>query len=262
MPDLTVATVVLVLVAADAVGRARHPQRLPASVRHTLATTSFYLGLLAVLVALEGPLDHAADTSQAWHMAQHVLLLTIAAPLLVIGAPLSRAAWVVPRSWTGRIRRSRAVRTVFSATPALVAFAIALQSAAIAVWHMPGPYQAAVRSPVVHASEHLVFLGAGVLLWWALVHTSRAGLGIGVVALFVAALPGTAFGVLMTFARTPWYPVYGTGPAALRDQQFAGVVMWAVGNTVYVIAAVALFAAWLARLERATPARPTVPAGS
>jgi cytochrome c oxidase assembly factor CtaG len=60
----------------------------------------------------------------------------------------------------------------------------------------------------------------------------------------------------MTVARTVWYPVYGTGPSALGDQQLAGVVMWAVGNTIYLIAAVALFAAWLSSLERTTPARP------
>jgi putative membrane protein len=99
-----------------------------------------------------------------------------------------------------------------------------------------------------------------VFLWWTLLHVSRARLGIGVIALFFAALPGTALGVLMTFARTVWYPVYGTGPAALGDQQLAGVVMWAVGNTIYLIAAVALFAAWLSSMERATPARPATAA--
>jgi putative membrane protein len=215
-----------------------------------------YLGLLAVLVALERPLDHAAEASQSWHMAQHVVLLAIAAPLLVLGAPLHRMAWMVPANWESRLRRNRVLRTVSGATPALVAIGIILQSAVLAVWHLPGPYQAAIRSPLVHVLEHLAFVAVGVLLWWALLHASRAQLSMGVLALFIAALPGTALGLLMTVARTVWYPVYGTGPSALGDQQLAGVVMWAVGNTIYLIAGVALFAAWLSSLERTTPARP------
>jgi putative membrane protein len=212
---------------------------------------SLAFGVLTALVALEGPLDHAAEASAAWHMAQHVLLLSVVAPLLVLGAPLRR------------LRRTRwAQRVASRATPWFVTLGIAAQSAVLAAWHLPGPYQAAVRNPLVHALEHAAYLGAGALLWWALLHASRARIGIGVLALFVAALPGTALGVLMTSARTVWYPVYGTGSAALGDQQLAGVVMWAVGNTVSLIAAVALFAFWLASLERVTPARPAASARS
>jgi putative membrane protein len=220
-----------------------------------MQTWSFYVGLVAVLFALAGPLDHAAETSQAWHMAQHIVLLAVAAPLLVLAAPLHRMAWMVPEKWERRLRRNRVLRTVASATPALVALGIIVQSAVLVAWHLPGPYQTAVRNPLVHVLEHFAFLGAGALLWWALLHVGRARLGTGVLALFVAALPGTALGLLMTVARTVWYPVYGTGGAALEDQQLAGVVMWAVGNTIYLIAAVAVFAAWLSSLERTTPAR-------
>jgi putative membrane protein len=247
---------VVLVAAGDAVGRARHRSRLAAAARRPAQTWSFYLGLVAVLVALAGPLDHAAESSEAWHMAQHVVLLAVAAPLLVLGSPLHRMAWILPEKWESRLRRNRVLRTVSSATPALVALGIIVQSAVLAAWHLPGPYQAAVRNPFVHVLEHLAFLGAGALLWWALLHASRARLGTGVLALFIAALPGTALGLLMTVARTVWYPVYGTGATALEDQQLAGVVMWAVGNTIYLIAAVALFAAWLSSLERTTPARP------
>jgi putative membrane protein len=256
VPELQVVTLVLLVGVADAVGRVRYPARVPAAARRPAQVWSFYLGLVAVLVALAGPLDRAAETSQAWHMAQHVVLLAVAAPLLVLGAPLRRMAWMLPEHLESRLRRNRVLRAVSGATPVLLAIGIVVQSAVLAAWHLPGPYQAAVRNPVVHVPEHLAFLGAGALLWWALVHASRARFGMGVLALFIAALPGTALGLLMTVARTVWYPVYGTGPSALRDQQLAGVVMWAVGNTIYLIAAVALFAAWLSSLEHATPARP------
>lgn len=217
---------------------------------------AFWLGVLTLLLALVGPLDHAADTSAAWHMTQHLLLLAVAAPLLVLGAPARQLAWLVPAGWQRYLRRHHALRVVSRATPILVALAILLHSAVLAAWHLPGPYDATLHNAAVHVLEHLTFVGAGVCLWWTLLHASRARLGVGVIALFVAALPGTALGVLMTFAHTVWYPAYGTGPGALGDQQLAGVVMWAVGNTIYLIAAVALFAAWLSSMERATPARP------
>jgi|SRR5919201_1746395 putative membrane protein len=221
---------------------------------------AFWLGVLTLLLALVGPLEHATDTSAAWHMTQHLLLLAVAAPLVVLGAPAQHLAWLVPGGWARRVRRNPALRAVSRATPVLVALAIIVHSAVLAAWHLPGLYDAAVRNPAVHVLEHLTFVGAGVFLWWTLLHASRARLAVGVIALFIAALPGTALGVLMTFAHTGWYSVYGTGPGALGDQQLAGVVMWAVGNTIYLIAAVALFAAWLSSMERATPARPAAAA--
>jgi cytochrome c oxidase assembly factor CtaG len=214
------------------------------------------LGLVVALLVLVGPFDAAADASQAWHMGQHVVLLTVAAPLVALGFTDRGGTWTVIDRWQRRLLRMPAVRRASRSATALVAAAILLQSAALAVWHLPGPYQAAVRNSLVHGFEHAVFLGTAVLFWWALLHTSRARLGFGVLALFVAALPGTALGVLMTFAHSNWYPVYGSGSAGLADQQMAGVVMWAVGSTAYVIAAVILFASWLSSLEQTTPARP------
>ncbi|HEY4396104.1 MAG TPA: cytochrome c oxidase assembly protein [Acidimicrobiia bacterium] len=215
------------------------------------------LGLVTALLVLVGPFDASADTSQAWHMGQHVVLLTVSAPLLALGIAGRGGSRTVIARWERDLLRLPFVRRASRNATALVATAIVLQSAALAVWHLPGPYQAAVRNPLVHGLEHAVFLGTAALFWWAILHTSRARLGFGVLALFVAALPGTALGVLMTFAHTNWYPVYGNGSAGLADQQMAGVVMWAVGNTAYMIAAVILFAAWLSSLEQATPARPS-----
>ena len=215
------------------------------------------LGVVTALLVLVGPFDAAADTSQAWHMGQHVVLLTLAAPLLALGLTGRSPRTAIAR-WQRRFLRLPVVRRASRSATALVAAAILLQSAALAVWHLPGPYQAAVRNPLFHVLEHAVFLGTAVLFWWTLLHTSRARLGLGVLALFVAALPGTALGVLMTLAHSNWYPVYGNGSAGLADQQMAGVVMWAVGNTAYTIAAVMVFAAWLSTLEQATPARPSV----
>jgi putative membrane protein len=194
-------------------------------------------GGAVALFALVG-LHPAADRSLAGHMAQHVLLLSVAGPLLALGTAVPSA-----------LRRAR---------PAVaLAVGVVVQTTAIWVWHAPGPYQAAVRSDVLHGAEHLIFLGAAMVFWWSVMAAARRdGYGLAVVAVFVAAVPATMLGVGMTFARTPWYPaaaiVRPTPLSALQDQQLAGVVMWAFGGLASVVAGVAVFAGWVASLERAT----------
>jgi len=194
-------------------------------------------GGAVALLALVG-LHPAADRSLAAHMAQHVLLLNVAGPLLALGTTVPRV-----------LRRAR---------PAVaVAVGVAVQATAMWVWHAPGPYQAAIRGYALHGAEHLIFLGAAMAFWWSVMTAARGGgYGLAVMAVFVAAVPATMLGVGMTFARTPWYPaaaiVRPTPLSALHDQQLAGVVMWAFGGLASVVAGVAVFAAWVASLERAT----------
>ena len=149
-------------------------------------------------------------------MAQHVGLLNIAGPL--IGASLPRRR--VPL-W-------------------LVAVVGATVAAVVVGWHAPALYEAAVRTDALHAVEHLGFLGVAVAFWWALMSPVR---GESVLVAFVAALPVAVLGLGMTLSRSRWYPVYD---APLRDQQLAGAVMWGAGGALTVIAALALFYAWLA----------------
>jgi cytochrome c oxidase assembly factor CtaG/cytochrome c2 len=197
-------------------------------------------GAAVALLALVG-LHGAADRSLAGHMAQHVLLLNVAGPLLALGT-------AVPRVLRG-------------ARPAVaLAAGVVVQTTAVWVWHAPGPYQAAIRTDALHAAEHLVFLGAAMVFWWSVMSAARrGGYGLAVVAVFVAAVPATMLGVGMTFARTPWYPaaaiVRPTLTSALHDQQLAGVVMWAFGGLASVVAGVAVFAAWVSSLEQATARR-------
>ena len=78
-------------------------------------------------------------------------------------------------------------------------------------------------------------------------------------AVFAATLPATALGIVMTLARTPWYAPYAHGSAALRDQQVAGALMWGFGGSAMVVGAAALFASWLASMERAEQAQAVRP---
>ncbi|MDQ4134460.1 MAG: cytochrome c oxidase assembly protein [Actinomycetota bacterium] len=226
----------------------------PGRVTRTWQAACFAAGLATLLVAATGPLDHLAAERLWGHMVQHVLLLAVAAPLLVLGNPLPTLLWALParrREQAAAVsRRVAHTHATAAGWSMFVAGALAVQSVALWAWHAPGPYQAALASDWVHGLEHFSFLGAALLFWWAVAGARRRSLyGPGVVAVFLVALQGTLLGVFMTLARSPWYPTYAvparSGQTPLEDQQLAGVIMWGPGGALYLLAAVMLFAAWL-----------------
>jgi putative membrane protein len=134
---------------------------------------------------------------------------------------------------------------------------VLLQTTVMWAWHAPWLFELALRNPVVHTVEHVTLLGGAFLFWWTVGAGRRSRLGAAVLVVFLAAMPGTALGALLTLASHPWYPTYvhGAASAALADQQLAGVVMWAFGGFAYVLAAAALFAVWMKGMEGALPGR-------
>jgi putative membrane protein len=235
---------------------------------------AFAAGLAVVALALVSPLDTLAGVLFAAHMAQHMLLVMVAAPLLVLGAPgLPLTVALRPR-WRRRLGRLRRYPAVAAGrrllTRPLVAWAVHV--AALWAWHLPGPYQAALRNDLVHAAEHASFLVTAALFWWVVLSRHgrrRLAPGFAVLYLFAAALQGSALGALLTLAPAPLYPLQAAGSASwgldpLADQQLAGLVMWVPADLVYLGTAGALFMGWLASLERASPRqevplRPSLP---
>jgi putative membrane protein len=238
----------------------------------------FAAGLATVALALLSPLDSLAQGLFAAHMAQHMLLVMAAAPLLVLGAPGLPLAVALAPDWRrrfGRLRHRPPVRAArHLLTRPMVAWAVHVGT--LWAWHLPGPYQAALRSDAVHAAEHASFLATAVLFWWVVLSRPgrRLAPGFAVLYLFAAALQGSALGALLTLAPAPLYPLQaatasGWGPAPLADQQLAGLVMWVPADLVYLGAAGMLFWRWLVSLERTSPRQdgpdrrplPVAPAG-
>lgn len=227
---------------------------------------AFAAGMLTLVAALVSPLDAMADALFSAHMVQHLLLILVAAPLLVCGAPELPMLWAFP---PGRRRALggwwRHVVHLRAAVHALTApgTAFTLQLVALWFWHMPAPYTAALRSPGVHALEHLSFLGTAMLFWWVVASPMgrpRAGEGAGILMLVGTLMHSGALGALLIFAGRAWYPVHGAGPqrwgmTALEDQQLAGLIMWVPASIVYVAAAARLFLRWMRRDERANVSR-------
>jgi putative membrane protein len=221
----------------------------------------FSLGVLALALALLSPLDAVSEALFSMHMLQHLLLTAVAAPLLAFAGIGRRALAAAPRGVARHLGRSfgrsgplgRAFRQVIR--PAPVA---ALHLVALWAWHLPALYEAALDHELLHLLEHASFLGTAGLLWVAVHRVLREGgaqAGALLLAVFLTALHSGLLGSLITLAPMPWYPshaggVEGWGRTPLEDQQLAGLLMWIPSAAVYLIAALALAAAWIRGSER------------
>jgi putative membrane protein len=216
-------------------------------------------GAVVTGVALVPPLSTAAGGSLTGHMVQHLLLMLVAAPLVVLGEPLGLVAQGVRgprrRRWAAASRRVRrmATRRAFE-VGATVAFV-----AVVSLWHLPAPYDLAVRNDLVHVVEHATMVGVALLFWAAVLAPRPLAVtpAAPIAMLAVVTVHGAAVGLALVFAPRPWYaPLGGRSPdAALADQQASGAIMWGAGGVITVVCAVVLFALWLHRSEP-SPAHP------
>lgn len=224
--------------------------------KRTLTPTAvwcFALGTVSLFLALIWPLDALSETSFAAHMAQHMLLIAAAAPLLsVAGISLSVMAALPRAARHVGVRLGKYLRWLLHPPVAFV-----LHGGMIWFWHAPLLFEWALRWQSVHVLEHLCFLGSAMLFWNGLHRAARTSAdGCGAAALWtLATLIHTGFlGALITFAPRLLYPTYA-GPgygflSPLEDQQLAGLLMWIPSGLCYLVAGLAYAAAWLGGSER------------
>lgn len=223
----------------------------PGEVVSSYQAAAFAVGLAVLVVALISPLDLLSEQLAAAHMVQHMLVMVVAAPLLVVGAPWLVCLWgfsPTSRRALGRVwARWGWARQVWRVGWNPVAV-WAGYAAVTWCWHLPWLYDAAVRHLWVHDLQHLSFL-ASACLFWRLLFDPLGRLclppGLGVLFLFTTTLHTTVLGVLMTLAPSPWYSVYAQTTtlwelSPLEDQQLAGLIMWMPSCLPYVVAAIYL----------------------
>jgi putative membrane protein len=215
--------------------------------------TFFWLGWSVLALSLVSPLHPLGEALFSAHMAQHEILMLVAAPLLVLSRPLVAFVWGLPFGWrryAGAASKARPVQRTWTVITAPLA-AWSIHAAALWAWHTPSLFQATIGSDAIHAAQHASFLGSALLFWWALFYANGAkSYGAGVFYIFTTAVHTGILGALLTFAPTLWYPAYaGTAPlwgmTPLEDQQIGGLIMWVPAGLVYLAAGLALFAAWL-----------------
>jgi cytochrome c oxidase assembly factor CtaG len=219
----------------------------------------FWAGWMTLFLALLSPLHPMGEVLFSAHMAQHELIMAVAAPLLVLGRPLVPFLWSVPE----HVRRRAGAaprRPWFAWLWARVANpfgAWAIHFLALWAWHIPALFQATIASDLVHAAQHISFLGSALLFWWALIrgHGAQRRYGAAVFYIFTTAVHTSILGAWLTFAPSVWYPAYSTttpawGLTPLEDQQLGGLIMWVPAGLTYLVAALVLFYLWIERSER------------
>jgi cytochrome c oxidase assembly factor CtaG len=222
-----------------------------------LTAAAFTAGLATIVVALDSPIDVAADTLFWAHMVQHVLLLTVAPPLILLGRPWPRMWRALPLGWRARAGRAIArgdagapLRMLVRPLPAWVLF-----NATILLWHIPSAYDATLSSSAVHQLEHATFFFGGLVFWAHLIDPGplrpRLEWPARIVYAIGAMLVSWVLAVILVLVPHPLYAHYTHeahrpgGISALTDQQVAGGVMWVLGSISYTIAALVGFYRWL-----------------
>jgi len=220
---------------------------LPAGTMAPWRPWCFAGGLLSLAVALLSPIGVFGGLFFSLHMTQHMLLMVLVAPLLLLGSPVLPMLWALPerpRSWVAPLFAQGSPLTwAFNfATHPLIAMPLYLS--AIAIWHIPTFYDAAQGRTVIHDLEHLFFLGTALLFWWPVVNPLGGPRRLSYLAAIPYFLPpmlvGNLVGALLTFADRPLYATYLNVPrlwgiSVVQDQQLAGLIMWVPGGMVYII---------------------------
>ena len=222
---------------------------------------SFAAALVSLLVAFVSPLDALSDALFTAHMVQHLILIMLTAPLLVMSNVPLAVLWALPRSqaqglgfrWNQSAALSRIWQVLDHPIFAWLVFTITLW-----LWHAPKFFETALQDEGVHILEHVTFLGSAMLFWWALLKPSgqkHRQYAVAVVYLFTTVLQSAVLGALMTFTERPWYAYYADlspawGLTPMQDQQYAGLIMWMPGGAIFSLLTILYFAAWLRALEQ------------
>ena len=213
---------------------------------------SFLAGLVTFWLAVNSPLDAMSSLLLSAHMVQHVLLLMVVPPLLLLGSPVLPLLRGLPRPLArdgiAPFLHWMPLRNVAHLLTAPTVCWI-LMTSTLCAWHIPAAFELALRSASWHKVEHGCFLGAALLFWWPVVrpfpYRPRWPLWCLPLYLFAADLVNTALSATLTFSDHVLYPTYAQvprlfAPTALSDQATAGVIMWIPGSLAFLIPAVAL----------------------
>jgi putative membrane protein len=186
---------------------------------------SFTVGMSLIVLATVGPMDELADNFVYGHMIQHTILLEEASLLIALG---------LTGPMLGPILTKPGLRRLRGLTHPFAAFAI--WAIVMFGWHAPPAYQLAAENEVIHLCEHASFVGAGVLMWLALLgpFPKPEWFGNGARAVYAGAVhfSSMALANFLMWSGTVLYPFYSAsdeahGLSPITDQSLAGVVLMA-----------------------------------
>jgi cytochrome c oxidase assembly factor CtaG len=208
---------------------------------------AFQTGLLTLFFALASPLHPLAELLLQFHMIQHLLLMMVVPPLLLLGAPILPLLRGMPRPVLqyglshlfGSAPLQKAAHLLTHPLFCLLAFTVSNVA-----WHLPNLYELALRSEFYHHVQHICFLSTGLLFWWPVVQPwpsrRRWPLWTMIPYLLFADIQNTALSAFLIFSERVLYPTYAIVPrlwgiSVLDDQAAAGAIMWVPGSIIFLV---------------------------
>jgi putative membrane protein len=211
---------------------------------------AFVSGLVFVWTVVASPIATLDHRSLTIHMMKHLLLMTVAAPLILVGVPAFPLVCGLPQLF---VRSCRPLASLPAKclegclrTPVLCWLA---GTAAVIGWHLPRVFQLGMRSRGIHVLEDVSFLVAGLLFWFPIMQSSpgaaRSPRWSLALYLFLATLPCDILSAFLVFCNRLVYPFYESTPdlfglPPLEDQEYAGALMWLWVTFAYLIPAIAI----------------------
>ena len=217
--QLLVLTLLCSVLALYLWGRRAVHQFFPGAMRIS-QVGAFVAGILTLAIVLGTPLAMLDHHSLTAHMIQHLVIMTVAAPLILLGAPVVVLVHLLPPNAGAALARRASLAHPIVCWLAGVAVVIA--------WHVPAIFLVGMKSGSWHWFEQASFLIAGLLFWWPVIRPWPAIAQWPAwsmpVYLFLAAFPCDALSAFLCFCNRVIYPHYP--PTALKDQACAGALMW------------------------------------
>ncbi len=213
---------------------------------------AFLSGMICLWVAIGSPLAAFDEASLTVHMIQHILLMLVVPPLVLLGAPAMPLLHGLPQSF---VRTMLGPGLRWSPTQSLGHFLTnpivcwILAALALLLWHAPASFELALHSDAWHEFEHGCFLFTSILFWWPVIQPfptePRWPAWSAPLYLFLGMIPGSVLGAFLVFCDRVVYPSYAEAPGIfamtpLEDQVLAGMLMWVLGFFVCVVPAVYL----------------------
>ena len=210
---------------------------------------SFFSALFLIFASLNGPLhDLSDDYLFSAHMVQHLILTLAMPPLMIIGVP----------GWTLRPLLRNQIVGAIARKITRPAWCFVIFNLAIAIWHLPMFYNAAMANHNIHIVEHLIFMTAAVLMWWPLTsqlpELPRLPYPGQMLYCFLMSIPMSIVAVYITMSDHILYPAYSAAPrifqlSPMDDQLLGGLIMWVPGGLIFAIIMSVVFFKWSASGE-------------
>ncbi len=231
---------------------------LAARDRTRAQTALFVSGVVVLLLSLVSPLDTLGDYYLvSVHMIQHLLMVLIVPPLLILG---------LPASLTRALLRPRLMEA-FVRVRGGPLFAWLIGNLTLWIWHLPALYNRALENETVHIIEHLCFLFSACVFWFPILSTAveyRISAPASLIYMMAAGMANTLLGIFIAYAPNVLYAAYASPVDALGllsllrhagydpkgDQELAGLLMWFPGSLPHITIMLARLMSWFSAEEK------------